>query len=128
MATINKIMKTFNVPDGSDVKRYEIVDDAGRKCIALDWYENTTRAFAIDEFVVKDGIVYRFTETHTANTAWNASQVTATNYGAELTALKNNLYAEFQALDNAVKSGTKTDKNYHLGFYLDSDGDVCQAD
>ena len=117
MATINKIMKTFNVPDGSDVKRYEIVDDAGRKCIALDWYTNSTRGFAKGEYTVKDGIVYRFKNNHAENTAWNAGEVEATNLGAEIT-----------AIDDAIKSGSKTNSNYHMGFYLDSDGDLCQAE
>ena len=31
MATIDKTMKTFNVPNGDDIVRYEIVDAAERE-------------------------------------------------------------------------------------------------
>ena len=32
-----------------------------------------------------------------------------------------------KAMDNEVKAGTEAKKAYHLGFYLDADGDLCQA-
>ena len=54
MAIVNKQMKTFNVPNGNNTNRYEIVDDKGRKCIALDWDANSTRAFAVGEYTIKD--------------------------------------------------------------------------
>lgn len=36
--------------------------------------------------------------------------------------------AEFNALDTALKSGDETDAEYHLGFYLDENGDLCQVE
>ncbi len=88
MAIVNKQMKTFNVPNGNNTNRYEIVDDKGRKCIALDWDANSTRAFAVGEYTIKDGVVYKFKTAHAANTSWSASEVTATNLGAEIGDLK----------------------------------------
>ena len=91
MATTNKIMKTFNVPSGSDTICYEIFDDKGRKCIAKDWYANSTAKFNAGEYVIKDGVCYRFTTTHAANTSWSSSEVAATNLGAELSDVKSAL-------------------------------------
>lgn len=89
MAITNKIMKTFNVPNGSNTTCYEIVDDKGRKCIAKDWYANSTAKFNAGEYVIKDGVCYRFTTTHAANTSWSSSEVAATNLGAELSDVKS---------------------------------------
>ena len=91
MAITNKIMKTFNVPNGSNTTCYEIVDDKGRKCIAKDWYANSTAKFNAGEYVIKDGVCYRFTTTHAANTSWSSSEVAATNLGAELSDVKSAL-------------------------------------
>ena len=92
MAVINKTMKTFNVPDGQgNIKRYEIIDDAGRKCVAVDWYEHSTNGFDAGSYVVKDGIVYLFKSNHAEGSAWNASEVTATNIGEEVKALRDNV-------------------------------------
>ena len=106
MAVINKQMKTFNVPAGSDVKRYEIVDDAGRKMIAADWYENSGSAFASGAYIVKDGVVYEFTSNHAENTAWNANEVSATTITAKIAAIEADLE------DKADKSATVSNVAY----------------
>ena len=93
MATINKQMKTFNVPAGNDTTRYEIVDENCRKAVAKDWATNSTSAYSIGEYVMKDGKVYRFTSAHSANTAWDASQVAETNLGNEIYDTNNNVVA-----------------------------------
>lgn len=91
MATINKTMKTFNVPSGSDTISYEIFDDKGRKCIAKDWYANSTAKFSAGEYVIKDGVCYKFKVDHAANSSWSASEVVATNLGSELSDVKSAL-------------------------------------
>ena len=91
MATVNKTMKTFNVPSGSDTICYEIFDDNGRKCIAKDWYANSTSKFNAGEYVIKDGVCYKFKVDHAANTSWSASEVVATNLGSELSDVKSAL-------------------------------------
>ena len=35
--------------------------------------------------------------------------------------------AAIDAVKTDIKSGTLANKDYHLGFYLDSEGDLCQA-
>ena len=35
---------------------------------------------------------------------------------------------EVSDLKSAIQSGTQENNAYHLGFYLDSDGDLCQMD
>ena len=99
MAVINKTMKTFNVPNGNNTNCYEIVDDKGRKCIATDWASNSTSAFAVGDYVVKDGVVYRFKSAHTANSAWSSSEVDATNLGAELSRLSSAFQGNLQNVD-----------------------------
>ena len=88
MAIINKTMKTFNVPNGADTIRYEIVDEAGRKCLAKDWATHSDEAFAADEYVFKDGKFYKFTTDHTAGNTWSSSEVEETNLGSEITDFK----------------------------------------
>ena len=109
MAIVNKQMKTFNVPNGNNTNRYEIVDDKGRKCIALDWDANSTRAFAVGEYTIKDGVVYKFKTAHAANTSWSASEVTATNLGAEIGDLKLAINADesqiFEGISASWESG-----------------------
>lgn len=36
--------------------------------------------------------------------------------------------AEFDALVSALTSGSEEDASYHLGFYLDENGDLCQVE
>lgn len=50
---------------------------------------------------------------------------TAAKAGLDDTATPN----QFQdAFISAVKSGEESDADYHLGFYLDENGDLCQVD
>lgn len=117
MSVINKTMKTFNVPDGSNTICYEIFDDKGRKAIAKDWASNSFAAYAVGEYVMKDGIVYRFTTAHTAGSSWSSSEVVETNLCAEITGLKS-----------AITSTAKEKAEYHLGFYRDAQGCLCEID
>jgi len=110
MSVINKTMKTFNVPDGNNTKCYEIVDDKGRKCIAKDWASNSSSAFAVGEYVIKDGVCYKFTSAHTAGSAWSASEVVETNLGSEITRLKS----ATNSIESLIESSfaiEKIDKN-----------------
>ena len=36
--------------------------------------------------------------------------------------------AELDALKSALRSGAEEDAEWHLGFYLDENGDLCQVD
>lgn len=91
MATINKTMKTFNVSNDADTICYEIVDEAGRKCLAKDWATHSGEAFAAGEYVFKDGKFYKFKTDHTAGNTWSSSEVVETNLGNEITGLKSAL-------------------------------------
>jgi hypothetical protein len=107
MSVINKTMKTFNVPDGNNTKCYEIVDDKGRKCIAKDWASNSSSAFAVGEYVIKDGVCYKFTSAHTAGSAWSASEVVETNLGDEITDLKSALNTIFDNSELSTFFGSR---------------------
>lgn len=118
MAIINKKMKTFNVPAGSDIKRYEIIDDAGRKMIAPDWADVSDQPFAVGEYVVKDGVVYKFTSPHAAGSAWDAGQVTATTIAAQLAAINQDIPGKADKVQNAT--------NGHLAG-LDGNGNLTDS-
>lgn len=102
MATINKTMKTFNVPNGNNVVCYEVLDDKGRKAIAKDWATHSSEAFVVGEYTMKDGVVYRFKSNHAENTAWNAGEVEATNLGAEIFSIYNALQGIGLGIENGV--------------------------
>lgn len=104
MSVINKTMKTFNVPDGNNTKCYEIVDDKGRKCIAKDWASNSSSAFAVGEYVIKDGVCYKFTSAHTAGSAWSASEVVETNLGSEITGLKSAILLQEETIPDTTQT------------------------
>lgn len=40
--------------------------------------------------------------------------------------LVQELNQDVQELDHGIKSGDEVDSTYHLGFYIDDDGDLCQ--
>lgn len=91
MATTYKIMKTFTRPDGDDIVQYEIVDDNGRKMVAPNWYEHEEEAFAVGQYIEKDGTLYRFTSAHTAEAAWDSSEVTAVSVTGEIESVKSDM-------------------------------------
>ena len=61
MATINKTMKTFNVPNGADTICYEIVDEAGRSGILLqeETIPDTTQTISFDSSGNVSSIVHK---------------------------------------------------------------------
>ena len=91
MAITYKKMKTYTVPDGNDKVQYEIVDDAGRKMIAPNWYEHEDDAFTVGQHIEKDGVLYRFTSAHTAEVAWDSSEVTAVSVTGEIESVKSDM-------------------------------------
>lgn len=109
--------KLMNLEDGQ--KLLEAIDQhkAEIGTVAKDWEDHKTEAFAVGEYVVKDNVTYRFKAAHAANTAWNASEVEETNLGSEITGLKS-----------AITSTAKEKAEYHLGFYRDAQGCLCEID
>lgn len=70
----------------------------------IPYYENET--------VLHSGAMYRFIQDHPAG-AWNASHVVREGVDDQL---------------NGIYSGRAERAFAHLGFYIDTDGDVCQED
>lgn len=81
---------------------------------------STSSTYAVGDYVIQNvsgtNKLFKFTQAHPAG-AWNASHVIEVKVGTELTDLINHL-----------KSGALADAAWHLGFYLDEDGDLCQVD
>lgn len=59
----------------------------------------------------------------TIPTSGSANPVTS---GGVHTAIQTETTARAQ-MDTNIKAGTQAQKAYHLGLYIDSDGDICQA-
>ena len=115
MATTYKTMKTFTRPDGDDRVQYEIVDDNGRKMIAPNWYEHEDDAFTVGQHIEKDGVLYRFTSAHTAEAAWDSSEVTAVSVTGEIESVKSDVNGK------ASKVSGGTENNFAA---LDANGDL----
>ena len=77
---------------------------------------SASTAYAAGDYVIYSGKLYRFTAAHSAG-AWNAAHVTEAKLADEVSDLKT-----------ALRSGDEEDAEWHLGFYLDENGDLCQVD
>ena len=75
-----------------------------------------SKAYATGDYCTYEGTLYKFVSDHSAG-AWNAAQVEKATIGREIT-----------DLNSALKSGKEEDAIWHLGFYLDENGDLCQVD
>lgn len=110
--------KLMNLEDGQ--KLLEAIDQhkAEIGTVAKNWEDHKTEAFAVGEYVIKDNVTYRFKAAHVANTAWNASEVEATNLGAEITGLKS-------ALDPLIgKESIDLTAVEHQGAFLNTSANI----
>ena len=71
---------------------------------------STSSTYAVGDYVIYSGQLYRCTTAITTAAAWDASKWAAVGVITDLTA------------------ATQATAQLHLGFYLDSDGDLCQVD
>ena len=58
------------------------------------------------------------------NNNWEASGV----YDIDQQKNQRQINADVSDLKSALKSGDEEDAIYHLGFYLDENGDLCQVE
>ena len=63
---------------------------------------NTSTAYAVGDYVIKDAVLYRFKATHTSG-AWSASQVDEVTAGSELKSIKNDKLDKNQGTANVGK-------------------------
>lgn len=135
MAITYKKMKTYTVPDGNDKVQYEIVDDAGRKMIAPDWDVSYDEAFAVGDYVVNDGKLYRFTSAHTAGDAWDDEEVTEITVTDEIQAIKSDVSGKASKVSGATSghfagldaNGNPTDSGYSVGTGSPSDSKLWSS-
>ena len=66
----------------------------------------------------------------TTTVSFNASEIDDTAGAGDTTKVwsADKTTSEISALKNEIQSNTQAKSIYHLGFYLDSDGDLCQMD
>lgn len=89
--------------------------DAGNGDMIADDF-STSASYAVGDYVIYSGTLYRFTAAHSAG-AWAGTDATAVQLAEDVSDLKS-----------ALKSGDEEDAIYHLGFYLDENGDLCQVE
>ena len=63
---------------------------------------NTSTAYAVGDYVIKDAVLYRFKTAH-ASGAWSASQVDEVTAGSELKSIRNDKLDKNQGIANAGK-------------------------
>ena len=96
----NKRLKSIKFPDLPD--RYFVPPQA-------DLFSTST-AYAVGDYCIYDGKLYRFTAAHAAG-AWNAAHATEAELGPDLAAVRNDLAAV--ALSNVHHYGARWDKTTH---------------
>ena len=96
--------KLMNLEDGQ--KLLEAIDQhkAEIGTVTKNWEDHKTEAFAVGEYVIKDNVTYRFKAAHAANTAWNASEVEATNLGTEITGLKSAILLQEETIPDTTQT------------------------
>ena len=77
---------------------------------------SAAKNYSAGRYCIYNGDLYRFTADHSAG-AWSGSDATQVLLADDL--------AE---MGSSLKSGLEKDAIYHLGFYLDENGDLCQVD
>ncbi len=83
--------------------------------IAAEYSASAT--YAVGDFVIYKNNLYKCITAISTAEEWTAAHWAATTEGAEASELVN-----------ALKSGREEDAGYHLGFYLDENGDLCQVE
>jgi len=78
---------------------------------------SATNTYAVGDYVTYNDALYRCKTAISTAEAWTAAHWEAAKVGPDLKDLKSSL-----------TSGLKKDAIYHLGFYLDENGDLCQVD
>lgn len=82
---------------------------------------STSQAYATGDYCTNDGTLYQFVADHSAG-AWNAEHVRQVHISDKLNELDDQ-----KANVVNLKAGTIETADYHLGFYIGSDGGLCQA-
>lgn len=78
---------------------------------------DATKTYAVGDYVKYNGVLYRCKTAISTAETWTAAHWEAAKVGPDLKDLKSSL-----------TSGLEKDAIYHLGFYLDENGDLCQVD
>lgn len=84
--------------------------------IVADEYSSSA-TYAVGDYVLHDGKLYICKTAIATAEEWTAAHWTEVDISGEVKDLKSSL-----------KSGLEKDAIYHLGFYLDENGDLCQVD
>lgn len=94
-------------------------------------YSNLTFPVAVGQYCTYDGGFYRCNTAIATQEAWTAAHWTATNIGADLAETRldvANLEDDVSELKSAITSTAKEKAEYHLGFYRDAQGCLCEID
>lgn len=89
-------------------------------------FSNSTSYSAGDCVIVLNKL-YQFTADHPAGD-WTGADAAEVNVTSLLKEAADSLSGEVDDLKSALLSGAEEDAIWHLGFYLDENGDLCQVE
>ena len=98
----------LTIPKGAD-------GDVSNASMAQAYSASAT--YAVGDYVWYSGQLYKCTTAITTAEAWTPAHWTAAKVADDVGDLKS-----------ALTSGDEEDAGYHLGFYLDENGDLCQVE
>lgn len=101
------------VKDAIDAQSERINNASGSMA---DEYDNS-ETYSIGDYVMHDNKLYRATADIATAEVWDETHWEEVK-----------LTDEVEDLKSSLTSGLKKDAIYHLGFYLDENGDLCQVD
>ena len=85
--------------------------------VASEYSDTRTSTITAGTYVMKDGNLYRAKQDIPTSETWTAAHWEQVKLANDVGDLKS-----------ALQSGSEEDAIYHLGFYLDENGDLCQVD
>ena len=85
---------------------------------------DATAAYSIGDFVTKDNVLYIFTSAHTANTAWNSSEVSQTTVLDIIAAVETTLNGKINNVSAMVAPEFDATSAYAIGDIVTKDGEL----
>ena len=111
-------LESTNVEDAIKEVNSKIQDAGLSEDVIADEYDATYTYYEGD-YVMHDGKLYKCTTDISVAEAWNSSHWSEVQVATELTAIND----EISSMEDTSIGGAL----YHLGFYLDENGGLCQV-
>ena len=105
-----------------DVNGLDHYHDKVSAMVADEYSSSAT--YAVGDYCFHAGTLYKCTTAITTAENWTSGHWTAAKLAEDTSELKNAVDAQSEQ----ILSGAEEDARWHLGFYLDENGDLNQVD